>query len=261
MQPTSKIYLIKNKTNDKIYIGFTKQPIEKRMSSHKSTAYNKKINSQATLHKAIRKYGWESFEYDVIYESWDDIYCHNIAEQQLIDDYKSLTITNLGYNDCLGGGGSVYADKKIKEKISKKAVKTRRKNNSYFSWNKGLTKNTSSLLKNIGDKISIKRRGIVPWNKGISHTKKTKEIIGKKSKEKFTEEFTKKFKETISNGIYITPWGNYHSSKDAVKHTDSWFKDSEALRNHCISNNTKIYKKYDYKSPKELGFSFIPKMF
>lgn len=56
------IYLIKNRVNDKIYIGQTKRTIELRWKEHLYEA-SKSINKQCPyFHRAIKKYGEKSFE-------------------------------------------------------------------------------------------------------------------------------------------------------------------------------------------------------
>lgn len=50
------IYLFKNKINNKIYIGQTYNKYSERWTSHKNATDN------FYIHRAIRKYGWDSFE-------------------------------------------------------------------------------------------------------------------------------------------------------------------------------------------------------
>lgn len=91
------IYKYTNKINGKVYIGQTINP-KIRKSQHK--------NSKADdyFHRAIRKYGWEAFDYEVLYEF--DLPTNllrstlNMMEIRLIDELKPE------YNITLGGGGT-----------------------------------------------------------------------------------------------------------------------------------------------------------
>ena len=91
------IYKIQNKINNKIYIGQTIKPVEKRFRQHKNN-YNKPYFSQLLLYKAINKYGLENFTFEEI-EEVDDSELDN-REKYWIEYYNSY---NNGYNSTLGG--------------------------------------------------------------------------------------------------------------------------------------------------------------
>ena len=60
------IYKFTNKTNGKIYIGQTNN-IQKRKNGHKSESFNEKsAGYNLPFHAAIRKYGWENFNFDIL---------------------------------------------------------------------------------------------------------------------------------------------------------------------------------------------------
>jgi group I intron endonuclease len=91
------IYKATNIITGKSYIGFDSH-WPKRKSEHKSAAirdtrYNKFYN-------AIKKYGWESFIWEVIYQSTDRNHCLNVMESYFIIEYNSLSD---GYNSTKGG--------------------------------------------------------------------------------------------------------------------------------------------------------------
>jgi len=54
------VYKVKNKINDKIYIGITTKSLNKRKNQHEYVAFNR--NSKYLFHKALRKYGADNFE-------------------------------------------------------------------------------------------------------------------------------------------------------------------------------------------------------
>lgn len=59
---TYSIYMHKNKTNGKVYIGQTYLPPEERWKPH-GEGYTK---YQPAIHAAIQKYGWENFEHIIL---------------------------------------------------------------------------------------------------------------------------------------------------------------------------------------------------
>lgn len=92
------IYKVTNNISGKIYIGFSSNFI-KRKSQHKKYVLD---GTGFVLHDAIRKYGWDNFEWEIIYESWDRNHCLKEMEPYFIKEYKSSILEN-GYNMTRGG--------------------------------------------------------------------------------------------------------------------------------------------------------------
>lgn len=91
------IYCITNKVNGKVYIGFdSKYP--NRIGVHRSSS--KKYDSK--LYRAIRKYGWDNFHHEAIYQSKDRDHTLNTMESFFIEQYNSY---HAGYNSTKGGDG------------------------------------------------------------------------------------------------------------------------------------------------------------
>lgn len=90
------IYKITNNINQKIYIGYTTQSIAKRMRQHR----NDDIKHDTVLGRAISKYGWGNFSYEIVEESDDKNKLLDL-EVYYISHYDSL-IPN-GYNMTKGG--------------------------------------------------------------------------------------------------------------------------------------------------------------
>lgn len=88
------VYMHKNKINNKVYIGITKQKCEDRWK-HDGFGYKKQIK----FWRAIEKYGWDSFEHLILFENLSAEEAGQ-KERQLIDIYDSY---NNGYNADLGG--------------------------------------------------------------------------------------------------------------------------------------------------------------
>jgi len=120
------IYKITNIINNKIYIGKTKEyygneyfGIEGRLKHHLVNAYTKsKWNDCPKFYNAIRKYGRESFQIELLEETNEfDV---NESEIFYIDLFGS-TDDIIGYNIARGGGGRsiVQVNENIREKISK----------------------------------------------------------------------------------------------------------------------------------------------
>lgn len=90
-----KVYLARNVISEKSYIGFTGN-FQSRKTQHK---YQAARGTKGKFYEAIRKHGWENFEWHFIFESWDRDNCL-LAEKQLIQDYACIV---QGYNTDEGG--------------------------------------------------------------------------------------------------------------------------------------------------------------
>lgn len=101
------IYIIKNKINNKVYIGKTGDP-EERWNKHLSAARNENEGECFVVHRALNKYGSENFDFSVIEEV--------VAEPEVLEReiywiafYKSNICrygNDFGYNLTDGGEGA-----------------------------------------------------------------------------------------------------------------------------------------------------------
>jgi group I intron endonuclease len=92
------IYKSVNTINGKVYIGFdSKWP--NRKTIHKSASQKQNYK----FYRAIRKYGWDKFEWSVIYQSKDKDHTLKVMENFFINEYNSF---HNGYNSTLGGEGT-----------------------------------------------------------------------------------------------------------------------------------------------------------
>lgn len=117
------IYKATNTLNSKIYIGFTSD-FNKRVKKHKAKYKNEKdLCYNTKFYRALRKYGFRFFTWEIIYQSKDYEYTINKMENFFIEEYNSFTS---GYNMTLGGEGCY--GKNTKEFIfiapDKKIIKT-----------------------------------------------------------------------------------------------------------------------------------------
>ena len=102
------IYKATNKINNKVYIGQTTQLLKDRIHGHKNEAFNN-ILKNCPFHRAIVKYGLESFEIEKIEEVNNELL--NEREIYWIDYYDSYYN---GYNATLGGQqGRLYSIKDV----------------------------------------------------------------------------------------------------------------------------------------------------
>jgi group I intron endonuclease len=96
------VYIVRNIVNDRLYIGVTrKQTLLERRSKH---FYDARRGSDVVFHRAIRKYGPESFEFRELdtADSWDALLRKEIM---WIEFFQSLVPH--GYNTTKGGEGTL----------------------------------------------------------------------------------------------------------------------------------------------------------
>lgn len=92
------IYLIKNSINNKVYIGQTIQPVEKRFHQHLRLSAT---NSKQAIHKAMKGIGKNNFSFEILetnLKTYDEL---NEKEEFYIRKYNSIAPN--GYNLCPGG--------------------------------------------------------------------------------------------------------------------------------------------------------------
>jgi group I intron endonuclease len=166
------IYKATNKFDGKCYIGFATN-FKKRVTRHKTDSKTK--NNK--FYYSIRKYGWDNFVWEVLYQSKDKIHTLKVMENFFIVQYDSYTN---GYNETLGGEGTLGRTYKHKE-ISKQ-------------------------------KMSISRKGKSPWNKGKTGIYSEKFLKQKSEKTIFrTLKRTKTHNENISKSLTSRKLSKEHS--------------------------------------------------
>jgi group I intron endonuclease len=92
------IYKATNKITGKSYIGFDSDWPKRQQRHQENAAYNR----YGKFYDSIRKHGWESFEWSVIYQSKDKHHTLNVMEPYFIKEYDTF---NEGYNMTEGGEG------------------------------------------------------------------------------------------------------------------------------------------------------------
>jgi group I intron endonuclease len=105
------IYKATNRLNGKVYVGQTKSTLPKRKSEHKSAARK----SDYAFHRALRKYGFENFDWEVLTEVGDlEV---NQREQELIKLHGAFGPN--GYNTTEGGDAKYEVSLTVRRKIAR----------------------------------------------------------------------------------------------------------------------------------------------
>lgn len=109
------IYKATNKINGKIYIGQTIHNLAHRRQRHLYDSRNKKDNMQ--FHKAARKYGAHSFEWEVLHT------CFNINDLNRLEIFYIgfYNTFKKGYNATEGGSNPPHTEATLK-KISRGVI-------------------------------------------------------------------------------------------------------------------------------------------
>lgn len=190
------IYKIENIINHKIYIGKTIRSFKERKAEH-CRSYKTK---DSLLYRAMRKYGLENFQFEVIEDNISDKEISN-KEKEYIKKYNSYYE---GYNMTFGGEGESKIDFSIIEKLFLEG-----NNCTDIEKITGHTRKTiSTLLKNNGYDVPNNHTGL---NKNGKNGTEVKIIFEEKIynsiselasflKENFND-FKDKRKETIIQGI------------------------------------------------------------
>ena len=175
------IYKSTNKITGKSYIGFDKN-WPSRKKGHQSRA---KKNCNYKFYNAINKYGWDNFEWEIIYQSKDYDHTYKTMESYFIEQYDSY---KNGYNMTKGGDGV-------------NGVKNAGAPKGRIPWNKGkkgLQKVTEETKQKMRESSALK--GKPAHNKGIP----------------MSDEAKAKASKSISTARKNKFWSTKKSSADAI---------------------------------------------
>ncbi len=227
------IYKITNIINNKIYIGQTIQNPRSRWSRHK---YNSRVGSTEPLYNAIRKYGDHSFIFEVICQSFT-LENLNYLEEYFISLYKS-TEKSFGYNILSGGNNRTHQpESNLKNRLAH------------------LGKKTSEDTKN---KISLKNKGQIPWNIGLSGysmpdghgTNVSKSLTGKKKSKEHKEKLSIARKEYYQSNPH-------HNNKLVIcLNTGKIYKSVQEAANEFKCKNAHIARVCRNERNAHKGFKF-----
>lgn len=160
------VYKYTNKINGKVYIGQTLHP-KQRKENHKCAPTN------GVFHKAVRKYGWDNFEYEVLcvvkkpdYKEAKELL--NRVEILFISHYDSF---NNGYNMTIGGDQVMKSRKHSDETIQKIKDKTVGRP----AWNKGvpMREDSKNKLRDANKNRVFKEE----WKQKVKDNAKTTKVL------------------------------------------------------------------------------------
>src|ERR1700686_4527969 len=116
------IYILKNKINDKVYIGQTWKLLKDRWNNGNGYLGSHKIE------RAIKKYGKDNFYYEIL-TFCSTQKCADIIESFFIKKYNSI---NNGYNITIGGVKGVMTGRKHSEKSKNKMSESHKGNTAHL---------------------------------------------------------------------------------------------------------------------------------
>lgn len=210
------IYKATNKLNRKIYIGQTSKSLEERKLTHKNRA---KFGSTYHFHNAIRKYGFDAFEW-VILEN--DIKNKNKLDELEIKYIKKFNSIKNGYNISTGGGGGDTLTnnpnrKEILKKMSEKQKGRKMKKAVKEKWYKKMYIDNPDRFKGVNNpmygkklsderkkQISEQQKGRISPMKGKHHSEETKKKISEFQKGRPKSEEFKKMMSKIHKGKILS---------------------------------------------------------
>lgn len=106
------IYIIKNKINDKVYIGQTTMLVKDRIVAHFKPSTSK-LRGTYKIYNAINKYGKENFYYEILEENIPE----ELLNQKEIDYIAKYDSYNNGYNSTPGGDGRIISKLEDEEEL------------------------------------------------------------------------------------------------------------------------------------------------
>jgi len=210
---TAYIYKITNKIDGKSYVGFasTWQNFIKRKSVHKKAS-----GLCPKFHAAINKYGWDNFECEILFESWDKQWCLNTIEPFLIKQFGDYNLTE--------GGEGVFNIKHTDEFKEKMRKRMTGKNNPFYG-----KKHPEKLLNQISEKL----KGRPSPKKGTIMNEESKKKMRNSAIERFKNNIHpmlgKKFTEESKEKMRQAKLGK----KLSIEHIDK-------LKNRKITNETRL---------------------
>lgn len=208
----ASIYKITNNSNGKCYIGFDIS-YPKRIKQHYEDSQRGK---NSPLCEDIRKYGWENFSKELLYQSWDSRHCLKVMENHFIVENNSF---DNGYNRTLGGNGSLQSPRPKSEEWKKKHSQRMKENNprkGYRFSDKEKQKH-SEIMKNFyqnnSDKILYAEKNHMY---GKKHTEEWKKKHSESMKKNQNSVKSMTVKRPCDKCGFITTLGNlsrYHNEK------------------------------------------------
>ena len=171
---TGLIYKYTNKINKKIYIGQTRQQLERRHYKHLT-----QLNDNTYFHRAIKKYGIDNFDLEIVE---DDIPLNQLDERERywIKYFDSYFTSGKGYNETKGGQWG--ASSQLLSGSQEEEIKQKLKNNLELSLTEIASQYNVSLscISNINVGKTFYDKNIdYPIRKTPTRSGMTQEIVNK----------------------------------------------------------------------------------
>lgn len=99
-------YKLTCRVTGKSYIGITTKRLEKRLTNHRQAAKSKGMKGRYVIASAIREFGWDSFDVEVLSTSATTY--AELCEQERAAITLYGTMHPRGYNQLGGGGGGFH---------------------------------------------------------------------------------------------------------------------------------------------------------
>lgn len=154
------VYIHTNKINGKKYVGVTGRIPEKRWNDGRG------YKTCTFFYHAIQKYGWDSFEHEIIASNLTKEEAGNF--EKLLIKKLNTTDSNYGYNLTHGGYDGKPSD--VTRRKQSESHKGKYVGDKHHMYGKHLSEETKK-------KISEARKGVSPTNKGKPMTKEQQDKL------------------------------------------------------------------------------------
>lgn len=149
------IYRHTHRDSGRCYVGYTKYTMEQRWKGHVAVA---RYGSHYPLHQAIREYGSDAFDHQVI-DAVETLVEAKRLERQYIKDLNSQVPT--GFNRSKGGGG--HGGEFTQDALQRIGAAASVRNKGRTPWNKGVPTSPEAVAKRLA---AMKLNPKPVWNKG-----------------------------------------------------------------------------------------------
>jgi len=172
----SGIYKLTHKENGKIYIGQSKH-LKRRLSEHKRCEKSDdKKGSQSVVRRAIKKYGFDAFHFEII------LYCEEGKKRiskansgRIVSEETRKKLSESGKKTYLNNPRGEEWNKKLSIALTGKTKSVEHKQKISKARKEFIKNNPNSIKKMLGKKHSIKTKEIMSQNHlGILHTEESK---------------------------------------------------------------------------------------